>query len=431
MTATRVPLGILDLVPVSSGSTVTRALRNTIDLVQLAERLCYHRYWFAEHHLNPGVAGSKPELLIAMAAAATKKIRVGSGGVQSGHRTALSVVEEFGLLDAMHPGRIDLGIGRSGGRKYFKEYAEKRAAKPPGAGPKPKVEDRRTDNRDPDPRSPHVGAPAPRVTMRTPAASAIADYGTLVWRGTYRSAEGLDPHPVPGGGRRRTLGSRQRRGRECGSGRRLGLRFAASYHISPATALSGIEAYRKAFVPSVYLSEPYVAVSADVVVAPDDDSAHRLAAGYGLWVRSIRKGEGAIAFPGPEESSRHTWSDEDLALVARPHRHPVRRQPRDGGPPTRAPAGGDRRRRAHRDDDHPQSRRPGALLLPAGPGVDAARRSAESASRTGTGRSPPAPSPVAYSVRQACLGRLGHFDQLAGRHVVDEAVDGDSPGTSG
>ena len=76
MTALRVPLGILDLVPVSSGSTANRALRNTIDLVQAAEQLGYRRYWFAEHHLNPGVAGSSPALLIAMAAAATDRIRV-------------------------------------------------------------------------------------------------------------------------------------------------------------------------------------------------------------------------------------------------------------------------------------------------------------------------------------------------------------------
>jgi alkanesulfonate monooxygenase SsuD/methylene tetrahydromethanopterin reductase-like flavin-dependent oxidoreductase (luciferase family) len=326
MTAARVPLGILDLVPVSSGSTVARALRNTIDLVQLAERLCYHRYWFAEHHLNPGVAGSKPELLIAMAAAATKKIRVGSGGVQSGHRTALSIVEEFGLLDAMYPGRIDLGIGRSGGRKYFKEYLEKRAAKPPSA--RPKVQDRFTENGILIPAPPPLGAlsRSPRVTVTAELLqqeeALSADYGQLLTdilgllRGTYRSAEDLDPHPVPGAGadvEPWVLGSSAGESAEVAG--RLGLRFAASYHISPATALSGIEAYRKAFVPSVHLSEPYVAVSADVVVAPDDESAQRLAAGYGLWVRSIRRGEGAIAFPGPEESSRHTWSDEDLALV--------------------------------------------------------------------------------------------------------------------
>jgi alkanesulfonate monooxygenase SsuD/methylene tetrahydromethanopterin reductase-like flavin-dependent oxidoreductase (luciferase family) len=95
----------------------------------------------------------------------------------------------------------------------------------------------------------------------------------------------------------------------------LGVRFAASYHISPATALGAVDAYRKAFVPSAHLDRPYVAVSADVVVAPEEEVARKLAAGYGLWVRGIRRGEGAIPFPGPEEAGRHAWSEEDRTLV--------------------------------------------------------------------------------------------------------------------
>src|ERR1700721_2923099 len=112
------PLAVLDLVPISSGSSAAEALRNSIDLAQAAERLGYSRYWFAEHHLNPGVAGSSPAVIIALVAAATSMIRLGSGGVQSGHRTALSIVEEFGLIDALYPGRLDLGVGRSGGRNF-------------------------------------------------------------------------------------------------------------------------------------------------------------------------------------------------------------------------------------------------------------------------------------------------------------------------
>jgi hypothetical protein len=110
------PLTVLDLVPISSGSTATEALRNSIDLAQQAERLGYTRYWFAEHHLNPGVAGTSPAVLLALTAAETSTIRLGSGALQMGHRTALSSVEEFGLLDALHPGRFDLGLGRSGGK---------------------------------------------------------------------------------------------------------------------------------------------------------------------------------------------------------------------------------------------------------------------------------------------------------------------------
>src|ERR1700754_4011782 len=110
------PLTVLDLVPISSGSTAGQALRNSIDLAQQAERLGYARYWFAEHHLNPGVAGTSPAVVLALTASATSTIRLGSGAVQMGHRTALSAVEEFGLLDTRYPGRFDLGLGRSGGK---------------------------------------------------------------------------------------------------------------------------------------------------------------------------------------------------------------------------------------------------------------------------------------------------------------------------
>src|SRR4051794_24246901 len=124
-----IPLGVLDLVPIPSGATAADALRNSIDLAQRAERFGYARYWFAEHHLNPGVAGTPPAVVLALTASATSTIRLGSGAVQLGHRTALSTVEEFGLLDALHPGRFDLGLGRSGGRTR-----EAQAPPPVGGG---------------------------------------------------------------------------------------------------------------------------------------------------------------------------------------------------------------------------------------------------------------------------------------------------------
>src|SRR6201994_3681322 len=112
----RTALAVLDLVPISTGSNAAEALRNSMDLARQAEQLGYTRYWFAEHHLNPGVAGTSPAVVLALTAGATSTIRIGSGAVQMGHRTALSTVEEFGLLDAVYPGRFDLGLGRSGGR---------------------------------------------------------------------------------------------------------------------------------------------------------------------------------------------------------------------------------------------------------------------------------------------------------------------------
>ena len=95
-----------------------------------------------------------------------------------------------------------------------------------------------------------------------------------------------------------------------------GLRFAANYHVSPATVLEAVDGYRAAFRPSADLDRPYVSVSADVVVARTEAAARELAAGYGLWVRSIRTAEGAIQFPTPDEARRHTWSDRDRELVA-------------------------------------------------------------------------------------------------------------------
>ncbi len=126
---TSTPLTVLDLIPISSGSSAAQALRNSMDLARQAESLGYARYWFAEHHLNPGVAGTSPAVVLALTAAATSTIRLGSGAVQMGHRTALSVVEEFGLLDTAYPGRFDLGLGRSAGMAR----ARRRRWRVPGA----------------------------------------------------------------------------------------------------------------------------------------------------------------------------------------------------------------------------------------------------------------------------------------------------------
>ncbi|MDT4998901.1 MAG: hypothetical protein QOK12_1006, partial [Mycobacterium sp.] len=106
-----VPLSILDLAPISAGSDAATALRNTVDLAQQAEQWGYRRYWIAEHHFV-AVASSSPAVLIGQIAAATQSIRVGAAAVQLGHTTAVAVVESFGMLDAFHPGRIDLGVGR-------------------------------------------------------------------------------------------------------------------------------------------------------------------------------------------------------------------------------------------------------------------------------------------------------------------------------
>ncbi|MGW3865097.1 LLM class flavin-dependent oxidoreductase, partial [Streptomyces sp. NPDC005047] len=137
-----------------------------------------------------------------------------------------------------------------------------------------------------------------------------------VLAGDYRSPEGVEAHVVPGEGADVhvwILGSSGGQSAEAAGAR--GLRFAANYHVSPATVLEAVDGYRSFFQPSEFLDKPYVTVSADVVVAEDDATARELATGYGLWVRSIRTAEGAIEFPTPEEARAHVWSDEDRALV--------------------------------------------------------------------------------------------------------------------
>lgn len=315
-----IPLGVLDLVPIPSGSTASEALRNSIDLARQAESFGYARYWFAEHHLNPGVAGTSPAVVLALTASATSAIRLGAGAVQLGHRTALATVEEFGLIDALHPGRLDLGLGRSGGRQPAGPVTP-----PPSATP---VVDGRTPNGLRIPARFSFGhlLGSPRVALQRkllqqPHAES-QDYGEQIddilalLAGTYRSADGIEAHAVPGEGadvELWILGSSG--GRSAQVAGRGGLRFAANYHVSPATVLEATEGYRAAFQPSDVLGRPYVSVSADVVVAEDDETARELATGYGSWVRSIRSAEGAIEFPTPDEARAHVWSDADRALV--------------------------------------------------------------------------------------------------------------------
>jgi luciferase family oxidoreductase group 1 len=320
---TRAPLAVLDLVPVSSGSTAAQALRNSVDLAQAAERSGYARYWFAEHHLNPGVAGTSPAVVLALTAAATSAIRIGSGAVQMGHRTALSVVEEFGLIDALHPGRLDLGLGRSAGRPKQGE------GQGPGAAGTPQAGRHRSANGLLIPERFAVGhlLGSPRFALQKtllqlPGAQSqdyteqVGDVLALL-RSGYRSADGVEAHAIPGEGADLQvwiLGSSGGESAQVAGAN--GLRFAANYHVSPATVLEAAEGYRAAFRPSAGLDRPYVSVSADVVVASDEAAARELAAGYGLWVRSIRSGEGAIPFPTPEQARAHHWTDADRAMVA-------------------------------------------------------------------------------------------------------------------
>ncbi|ORM26967.1 LLM class flavin-dependent oxidoreductase [Williamsia sp. 1135] len=330
-----IPLSVLDLLPRSSGSDNATALRNTIDLAQQAERFGYARYWFAEHHLNPGVIGSSPAVEIALIAGSTSTIRLGSAGVQFGHRTPLSTVEEFGLINALYPGRLDLGIGRSISRSEPKvatgeESVTEGARKGylASRGGSAHDEDSYTPNGLLLPKQFDIssafssnavahllnllqqpGAYAPGYDDQISTVLALLD-------GSYVSPEGLPAHAAPGEGadvQVWILGASG--GSSATVAGSKGLRFVASYHHSPSTVIDAVDAYRAAFKPSTEVPEPYVAVSVDAVVAETDEEATELASGYAPWVRSIRRGEGAIPFPTPAEAAALEWTDEDRELV--------------------------------------------------------------------------------------------------------------------
>ena len=312
-----VPLSILDLTPISAGSDAATALHNTVDLAQQAEQWGYRRYWIAEHHFV-AVASSSPAVLIGQIAAATKSIRVGAAAVQLGHTTAVAVVESFGMLDAFHPGRIDLGVGRSGQRR-------REAAKPPPTDvPKPPKEWRDVDGvLVPPPfdlsalmRNPRLKA---RMTVLQQPEAVPPDFGDQVddilamLGGTY-APEGVESHVVPG--ERAPLSPwvfGSSKGQSAQVAGANGLPFVASYHITPSSALEAVDAYRAAFQPSETLREPYVVVSADIVVADDSDTARQLASSYGHWVYSIRAGDGAVPYPDPDSAPPLTA--EQLAVV--------------------------------------------------------------------------------------------------------------------
>jgi alkanesulfonate monooxygenase SsuD/methylene tetrahydromethanopterin reductase-like flavin-dependent oxidoreductase (luciferase family) len=315
-----IPLSVLDLSPVPAGGTPADALRNTVDLAQAAERSGYHRYWVAEHHLNAGVASAQPAVLIALLAGATERIRVGSGAVQMPNTPPLSVAEQFGTITALHPGRIDLGLGRFDLRKILNRSA---------GGPPPGMTIRPTREVDglvlPEVR-PYAGDSAVYrllgelldVRLDEPApdyAAQIADIRAF-FAGTYPGPNGQPVPVLPAQGadpQLWVLGTTP--GESARAAGEAGLPFAASYHIVPSFVLETVEAYRAAFRPSEVLSEPYLMVSADVVVADDEETAAELALPYGQWVLDIKSGRGAQPYVTPEQARARVWTEEERDAV--------------------------------------------------------------------------------------------------------------------
>jgi luciferase family oxidoreductase group 1 len=266
---------------VVSGSTPAQALRNSIDLARHVEAWGYHRHWVAEHHNMPGIASSSPAVLIGHLASATTRLRVGSGGVMLPNHPALVVAEQFGMLEALHPGRIDLGIGRAPG----------------------------TD-------------PATAAALRRSPDGLSADDFPEQLLELIAFLEGAFPegHPyeriraVPAGEGMPAIWLLGSSGYSAQVAGLLGLPFAFAHHFSPVNTVPALELYRARFRASSVLARPYAMVGVAVVCAETDERARWLHGPSRLSMLRLRTGRPG-RLPSPEEAASHQFTPEEVAVI--------------------------------------------------------------------------------------------------------------------
>ena len=268
------PLSVLELAPLARDASATEALHATTTLARRVEELGYRRIWVAEHHNMPSIASSAPAVLIAHLAASTSTIRVGSGGVMLPNHAPLVVAEQFGTLEALHPGRIDLGIGRAPG----------------------------TDQRT---------ALALRRTMAGLSAENFPDeladlLGYFAGSGPITAVPGRGNEPAVW-----LLGSSGFSAQLAGM---LGLPFSFAHHFSSANTVPALELYRSSFQPSRWLSEPYAKVAVNTICADTDEQARFLAGPASLAFLKLRQGR-PEPMVTPEEAAAYPYTDAERAFA--------------------------------------------------------------------------------------------------------------------
>jgi luciferase family oxidoreductase group 1 len=270
-----VPLSVLDLAPITENSDASQSLRNTQDLARHAERWGFLRYWLAEHHNMPGIASAATAIVIAHVAAATKTIRVGAGGIMLPNHAPLVIAEQFGTLEALYPGRIDLGLGRA-----------------PGTDPS-----------------------TARALRRTLASNPDAfPQDVLELMSYFAPAPGQAVRAVPGEGLRvpiYILGSSLFGAQVAAA---LGLPFAFASHFAPALMTQAIQIYRAHFRPSAQRQEPYLILGVSVLVADTDDEARFLATSGRQAFAALRRGMPTKLPPPNKEFERETARFGTVAL---------------------------------------------------------------------------------------------------------------------
>ncbi|MDQ2727401.1 MAG: LLM class flavin-dependent oxidoreductase [Actinomycetota bacterium] len=275
------PLSILDLSPIASGSTARQALTNSLDLACRAEQWGYHRYWVAEHHNMPGIASSAPAVLIGHLADVTTTMRIGSGGVMLGNHPPLVVAEQFGMLEALHPGRIDLGLGRAPGTDRVTAAALRRGV------------NALSDDDFPD------------------------QLGQLLM---FFGGSFPDDHPyraitaVPGRGFMPAIWLLGSSGYSAQVAGMLGLPFAFAHHFMPQNTEAAMALYRERFRPSDVLDEPYAVVGAAVVAADTEREARYLQGSMKLSMLRLRSGHPG-PLPSPEEAAGYSYTPSERVMA--------------------------------------------------------------------------------------------------------------------
>ncbi|MFF2481508.1 LLM class flavin-dependent oxidoreductase [Paenibacillus sp. NPDC058071] len=270
-----IPLSILDLAPVVEGATPREALQNSLDLAQHAEKWGYNRYWVAEHHNMPGIASSATSVVIGHIAGGTSTIRVGSGGIMLPNHSSLVIAEQFGTLESLYPGRIDLGLGRAPGSDRLTAMALRRDL--------------------------NHGEDFPAQVQELFAYFGEPSAGMPV---TAVPGQGLDV-PVW------LLGSSDFSAKMAGE---LGLPFAFASHFSPDYTLPALHAYHSHFRPSKYLDRPYTMVGINGIAADTDEKAEFLfSTMLQQFVNLIRGGTPKKIQPPADMNS--IWNEYEKAAV--------------------------------------------------------------------------------------------------------------------
>jgi luciferase family oxidoreductase group 1 len=275
------PLSVLDLSPVAEGMAA-QALRNTLDLARLADGLAFTRYWVAEHHNMPSIASSAPEIMIGQIAAVTQRIRVGSGGVMLPNHAPLMVAERFKVLEALYPGRIDLGLGRAPGTDPATSYALRRRQ---GISEEDDFLDRFNELMLLESRAFPAGHPFANVRAMP-------------------SDVPLPPIYL--------LGSSDYSAQLAGH---IGAAFAFAHHFANFDAAEAMRLYRERFQPSPSHEKPYAILATHVVCAETDKEAERLAGTVDLNIVRRSKGE-YLPLASPEQAAAYDYTPVDRARIA-------------------------------------------------------------------------------------------------------------------